>query len=224
MSNTEELTFAQLDLQFGEDIEICTEPGNDKTIFPCKFVGAIPDEAILVTAPPSGLFPRVAEGQSVVMRAKLPNGIALFQTAVLFLGDVPTIMAYLDYPRDINFKQVRKAARVNVALPVLASNLSSGRDETIAGKILDISTTGARVALFGTAGQVGDIIALKGKFKVGQIQRTLALRAVIRAIIGSNGESTSYGVEFHEGDEDQLLVLFGFIFNAMAFGEIQHIQ
>lgn len=223
MSNSEELSFEQLDIKFGEDLDLYTEPGNDQATFPCKFVGAIPDEAILVTAPPSGLFPRVTEGQNIVLKAKLPNGIALFQTAVLFLGDVPTIMAYLDYPGDIKFKQVRKAARVNVALPVLGSNLS-GAGETVAGKILDISTTGARIAMFGNLGQVGDTIALKGKFKVGQIQRTLALRAIIRAIIGSDGEATSYGVEFHGGDEDELLVLFGFIFNAMAFGEIQHIQ
>jgi hypothetical protein len=153
-----------------------------------------------------------------LVRIKLPSGVALFPTTVLFISEIPTLIVYLDYPRDIKFKRVR-AARVNVVLPILANNTTDTDFMGVAGKIVDISTSGARVEMFEPLGKVGDLVEIKGKFQVGGIMRTLGIQSVIRAEKPGN----AYGIEFFEQNEDKLLVLLGFIFHAMAYGETQTI-
>ena len=218
------LSFSELGLGFGQELHLLPNPGDKDTLFKCDLVGCLGEDSIIVGPPAStGTLPRLTEGQRIVVRAKLAGGVALFPTTVLFISDIPTMMVYLDYPRDVKFRQVRGAFRVDVALPVLVCNKSSRAGTTVAGKIVDISTSGARLEMFESLGNVGENIEIKGKFEVGSIHRILSVEAVIRAR-SSQGAQLFYGIEFHEGDEDKLLVLMGFTFHAMAFGHLQSIR
>lgn len=218
------LNFAELGLGFGQKMVLMPDSGDRNNTFSCELIGRLGEESIIIGPPvASGILPRLSEGQRVIVRVKLAGGVALFPTTVLFVSDVPTIMVYLDYPRDIKFKQIRGAFRVNVVVPVLVHNRSSSHGGARTGKIVDISTTGARLEMFESLGAVGDDVEIKGKFRVGAIQRILSIEAVIRAKSGA-GESAFYGIEFHEGDEEKLLVLMGFTFHAMAFGHLQSIR
>lgn len=152
------------------------------------------------------------------------NGVALFPTTVLFVGDVPVFMVYLDFPKAIQFKLVRNATRVDVALPILVSNKSREGVRGVVGKITDISTTGARINVFDDVGEAGELIELKGKFEVGEIRRKVNVEAIIRSKPEITGEVVTYGVEFHEEDEEKLIVLFGFIFSAIAYGKSQTVR
>ena len=217
-------TFNELGLRFGQELDLLPNVADKDSVVPVELVGCLRNECIIIGPPSStGVLPRLAEGQRVVVRVKLAGGIALFPTTVLFISEIPVIMVYLDYPRDIKFKQVRGAFRVDVTLPVLASNLSEKRYFGVAGKIIDISVTGARIEMFEELGTTGHEIEIKGKFQVGRLQRTLQIAALIRARTAREG-SFIYGVEFHDGDEDKLLVLMGFTFHAMVFGQIQTIR
>lgn len=218
------LSFHELGLRFGQEMDLLPYPGDKDVIFPCELVGCLKDECLLIgPGGNAGVLPRMAEGQRVVMRVKLAGGIALFPTTVLFVGEIPLIMVYLDYPRDIKFKPVRGAYRVDVTLPVLASNLTDKRLSGVAGKIVDISISGARLEMFEELGSPGHEIEIKGKFQVGSIQRTLQINALIRARSTSEGHFF-YGVEFRNDDEDKQVVLMGFTFHAMVFGHIQNIH
>jgi hypothetical protein len=218
MSEPSLVDFSELDLSFGQELFIIPDLANKQQMYDCVMVGCIPNECLMVTAPASGLFPLVTQGQRILVRIKLPSGVALFPTTVLFISEIPTLIVYLDYPRDIKFKRVR-AARVNVVLPILANNTTDTDFMGVAGKIVDISTSGARVEMFEPLGKVGDLVEIKGKFQVGGIMRTLGIQSVIRAEKPGN----AYGIEFFEQNEDKLLVLLGFIFHAMAYGETQTI-
>lgn len=222
MNDPTMVEFGGLDLTFGQELFILPDSNDKKLIFECVLVGCIPNECIMVTAPSSGLFPKVVQGQRVLIRIKLPSGVALFPTTILFIGELPTLIVYCDYPRDIKFKLVR-AARVNVALPVLCNNLTMSNKSAVTGKIADISTTGARIDMFEPLGVPGNIIEMKGKFSVGGITRVVGIQSIIRAIIPSK-DGASYGVEFFEKDEDKLIILMGFIFNAMTHGNTQLIS
>ncbi len=216
MNDPSMVNFSELGLTFGQELFILPDANDKKAMFECVMVGCIPNQCIMVTAPASGLFPKVAEGQRVLIRIKLPSGVALFPTTILFIGEMPTLIVYCDYPRDIKFKLVR-AARVSVVLPILCNNLTMSGKSVITGKIVDISTSGARIDMFEPLGVAGNIVEIKGKFQVGGITRVLSIQSVIRAIIPTK-EGASYGVEFFEKDEDKLLVLLGFIFHCMVFG------
>lgn len=222
MSNEDKVSFGDLNLKMGQIIQIHPSLGGTNERFDCLLVGCIPGEAVIVSAAPgAGVFPKVVEGQRVVIRVMSANGVALFPTTVLFISDVPTLMVFLDFPQAIKFKLVRNASRVDVALPVLVSSLSERTKNNIPGKILDISIGGAKALLDVDIGKVGEEISIKGKFKVGNIQRIVELSSTIRRKSPGKDQGWVYGVEFREAEEEKLLVLFGYIFNSMALGRVQ---
>lgn len=216
-------SFKELGLSFGQVLTLLPKPGEKDVVFDCELIGCLHDESIIIGPPESGVLPRLVEGQRVVIRTKLAGGVALFPTVVLFVSEVPTVMIYLDYPRDIKFKQVRSAFRVSVNQAVLGSNLNDSSLSAVAGRMVDISSTGARLEMFSELGIVGHEVELKGKFQVGSVQRLVSIRTVIRSRQCDN-DRWFYGVEFCEGDEDKLLVLMGYTFHAMAFGQVQSVR
>lgn len=220
----EKLQFDELDVSIGQIVEALPKSCVSKQFTDVMIIGAIPGEAVIISAPPSGVFPKIVEGEALVLRLKMASGVAIMATSVLFISEEPMYMVYLDYPKDVTFKRIRNAARVSVKLPVLVSNIETSEFSCVAGQIVDISTTGASLSLTEYVGAEGEQISMKGKFSVGGIQRILSLRAVIRATEKKSLEQTVYGIEFLADNENDLLVLFGFIFNAMAFGKIQKIR
>jgi hypothetical protein len=218
MSEPSMVSFSELELGFGYELYLIPDLNNKQKLYDCVLAGCISEECLMVTAPASGLFPRVECGQRVLVRIRLPSGVALFPTTILFISETPTLIIYLDYPRDIKFKRVR-AARVFVSLPVLVNSQSNEAIFGVAGKFVDVSTTGARIEASDSLGVVGDLIEVKGKFQVGSILRMLTIQCVIRAEKPKN----AYGIEFVEQSEDKLLVLFGFIYQSMAFNSAQSV-
>ncbi|MFT5084072.1 MAG: hypothetical protein ACI9Y1_002124 [Lentisphaeria bacterium] len=224
MSQYKPTIFEDLDIKMGQVVQIMPKHSSEKAFFDVVLVGAIPGESLIMTTSDSGVFPAISAGDAVIFRVMLSDALAVFSCVVLFISEVPMFMVYVDYPKDIKLKQVRKASRVNVSLPVLASNTTTGKQIGVAGRISDISTAGAGVELFEPLGSVNDEVVLKGKFIVGSIRRLLAIKGVIRMEKKKSDKCYVYGVEFREGAEEDLLVLFGFIFNAMTFGKIQKIR
>lgn len=218
------LSFDELGLTFGLQLELLPDPADKDRVYPCELVGCVKNECVIVGPPAStGAFPRLVEGQRVALRVKLAGGIALIPSTVLFISEIPAILFFLDFPRGAVFKQVRGALRVNVALPVLGTNVADRRFESVPGKMIDVSTTGARLHMFQELGSVGHKVEIKGKFQVGDIQRIMQISATVRAR-SVREDGFIYGIEFSSDDEDKLIVLMGFTFHAMAFGTLQTIR
>lgn len=215
----ESTTFDELALGFGQQLMLHPNPADKSMVFGCMLAGCLPGESLMVTVEPNGVFPRLEEGQRVAVRVFLDSGIALFMTTVLFISEVPTLLVYLDLPAQVKFKRLRAAKRVVVAQPILVNNLDNPSLMGVAGKLMDVSTGGGRIQMFDQLGAVGDAIELKGKFKIHGITRLLTVGACIRQKDGDD-----YGVQFVEADEDKLIVLMGFIFNAMLTGEVDAIR
>lgn len=224
MSSEQLHKFGDLDVKMGQTVQVLSKSSDVKEFYDVMLIGVIPGESLILGAPETGVFPKIEEGHQLVFRIMLADGIALFNSVVLYISDVPLFMVYADYPREIKFKQVRNASRVNVSLPVLASNLTTGVQSGVAGRFIDISTSGAGIECYEQLGSIGDDVIVKGKFEVNSIQRLLSIKASIRARKRLTNDSHIYGLEFAGGDEDDLLVLFGYIFNAMAYGKIQKIR
>lgn len=220
----ESIELESLNLTFGQTMEAMPGKSAVQEFSPVVLLGAISGQSLIISAPPSGEFPRMAEGERVVFRLNLPSGIAMFSSHVLFISDVPMFMVYVDYPQQLKFKKIRQAARAHISLPILLSNSELKQRSGISGKITDISTAGAGLEAYEELGDKGQGVVIKGKFSIGNIQRFLSIRSIIRSQSRSVSGHYIYGVEFLEDDEDDLLVLFGFIFNAMAFGKLQQVR
>ena len=213
----------QLDLSFGHHLTLIVDPGASTKEFDFTLIGCIAGRSLILGPPETGVMPLLAEGQTVFVRINLHSGVAFFPSVVLFVSDIPTVLVYLDYPDHVRFKQIRAAMRVQVRLPIIANNLSDTRFSALPGKISDISTTGASLEFYEALGQTGQNILIKGKFEVGPVQRLLSIPAQIRSTKQQN-DVYIYGIEFAAANEDNLLVLFGFIFHAMAFKPIKPIS
>lgn len=218
------LKFDDLNLQFGQTIQIQPNPVQSKDRFECLLVGCIPNEAIIITASGATKFPPLEPGQPVAIRVMGNNDIAIFPTMVLHIAEIPIFLVYLDFPRAIQFKTVRNTSRIDVTLPVKVKNLDREFIDEVEGQVMDISVGGAKLELNHDVASKGENIEIQGEFKVGSISRTLVVQATVRAKTTGNNLDYEYGVEFHENDEEKLLILFGYIFNEMAFGKIKKIQ
>lgn len=215
----ERLHFDDLSIGFGQQLLLHPDPNNKRGVFSCMMMGYLPGESIIATVEANGIFPRLQEGQRVAIRIFLANGVAAFTTTVLYVGEEPVVMVYLDFPLKVQFKRVRAAKRVSMAQPLLVSNLDDPSLIGVAGKLIDISTGGGRIEMFDQLGRVGETIEMKGKFSIHGMTRMLTIKAVIR-----KREGNDYGVQFIEEDEDKLIILMGFIFGAMLDGNIESIR
>ncbi len=167
-------------------------------------------------------MPRIEEGGRVVLSVALPGGIALFPTTILYISEIPALMIYLDYPRNVKFKQIRSASRVEVRQPILLENVTLNTSG-IPGQIIDISTSGAGLMLFEDGAKVGNKVEIKGKFQIEDISRRLTVTALVRAY-KKRDEGYFCGIQFMEADEDKLLVLLGFIYHAMSSSKLLAIK
>ena len=213
------IDFDALEVTFGQQLLMYPNPSDKTMVFSCTLIGCLGGESLIVGPAADGVFPVLQEGQKVIIRVFLDSGVALFPTTVLYISDIPTDMIYLDYPPVIQFKRLRAAKRVVVAQPILVNNLDNTAHVGVAGKLLDVSTGGGRIKVFDELGAVGDRIVIKGKFQVHGISRLLTVDACIR-----QKDSKEYGVQFVEQDEDKLIFLMGFIFNAMLTGTVDAIR
>jgi len=224
MAEAQLLTLDQLNLKMGQVIQIHPDPADSDKRYDCVLVGGLPGETVIITSPTSGRFPQLKEGDVIAIRVMSANGVAIFPSVVLFISEEPLYLVFLDFPKSIKFRMIRTASRVDVAMPVLLHNQTQPGKGTLAGKILDISLGGAQIEIEKDGGVKGDIIEIKGKFEVGNIKRITKIMAVIRMKKPLPDGKFRCGVEFDERDEEKLLVLFGYIFNAMAVGEAKIIQ
>lgn len=215
----EELTFDALDLRFGHQLLIHPNPADKTQVFNASLVGCLADESLIISPPANGIFSEVREGQKIAIRVFLDSGVALFMSTVLYISEIPAVMIYIDFPRDIKFKRLRSARRVYVALPIIATNLDNPAYASVAGRLVDVSTGGGQLEMAGPLGAENDRIEIKGKFPIQGIVRLLTVSACIRQC-----NKNSYGVQFVEQDEEKLIVLMGFIFNAMLTGTVNSIR
>lgn len=217
------LHFDNLNLRFGQTIQLLPDPVDSSKRYDVVLLGCLPGETVMVIPPEEGEFPSLQQGQRVVIRITTINGVAMFPTVILHIAEMPLYTFYLDFPKAIKFKQIRNAARVDVSLPVLVTNITQPNFGTIAGRSLDISLGGAKLIFDHDVGAVGDNIELKSKFEIANIKRVLAVTAQIRTRKQSRG-GYEYGIQFFEQDEDKQLVLFGFIYSSLAMGTAKNID
>lgn len=184
-----------------------------------RYLGALPGKYLLVTPPANTRF---RTGQKLAVRAMVANGIAMLSTTVETTVNTPVSMLCLSYPAAINFKEIRGATRVTVNLEASVTNISEVTGSSVAGQIADVSTTGAKIELKDVVGDVGQELELKAQVTIGNIQRTMLLKAVIRARIDRSTKELDeefpavYGIEFKGTDEENQLLLHAYVYREMV--------
>lgn len=220
MTENVDIAYDQLDLHVGRVIQFSLSGESISPEFHnAVFVGAIDNECIMFHgASENSNIPVIEEGQLMDVRIILSDGVARFSSAVLSVINTPISIICLNFPHLIQFKLIRKAKRIPVSLPFLASNLTAEDSSIIDGNIEDISATGAGLIVDGYLGEIDEEISIRFVFKMADKSRYLGMNAVIRSYKQDAAGLSFYGVKFQEDEGDDILSLFGFIFYATSFG------
>lgn len=212
------MKFEDYKLPYGYPLQLQAADA-ETTNITARLIGCVPGRTIMVSQPRGSRF---RTGQKIVARIMVSNGICLFSTVLESTVNLPVPMLCLAYPKKVQFKEIRGAARVDVNLDVDATNISALEEKKAQGKISDISLSGAKIELEEALAEVGEELQLVVTVNVANLARELSLKSQVRSRVERStreyeeGLPAVYGIEFVENDEDQLLGLYAYVYSSMA--------
>lgn len=193
-------------------------PGDfDARSAPVEFYGRIPLQSIIVSAPAV----RAANGQSwqhfeglpITAQVVFGRTVCAFKTSLMRFAPLPSGHLFLRYPTEAATKPFRQALRVEVRLPTSIAL----PDGTVPGMITNLSSGGCAISTGFVLGDVGTIIKLAFRFKIGGKPHMVQLSATIRSIKGKLSQQMHYGVAFESGmDEATELAVKSFVYEHLA--------
>jgi c-di-GMP-binding flagellar brake protein YcgR len=186
-----------------------------------KVIGYLPGESLLVTAPRTraGVV-LTREGQPFHVRVLVDSRVYGFTTHVLKSNGRPYPYLHLSYPRELQSVVVRKAPRA--VADVIVSIRQTSRDEPATARLLDISTTGARLSAPTPIGQMNDEIDIAVRLTIGDLEEYLRLPSCIRRVQVDAPEGKPdaplhlYGVEFQPLPQPVRLALYAYVYSRLA--------
>lgn len=193
-------------------------PGDyESRSMPVEFYGRVPLQSLIVSAPvvraTNGQGWQHCEGLPMTAQIIFGRTICAFKTSLLRFASLPSGHLFLRYPTDAVSKPFRQALRVDVKLPV-SIILPDG---TVPGIVTNLSSGGCAISSGFVLGDMGAILQLAFRLKIGGKPHLVQLRATIRAVKGKLSQQMQYGVAFNTGmDEAGELLLKSFVYEHLA--------
>ncbi|WP_421864895.1 flagellar brake protein [Motiliproteus sp.] len=218
----EQLRFDELQLRVGDRIRI--DSPNPRGRFTVRYLGAYPDQFLLVSMPVQhDVVKPLRSGTRVQLRFVALDRACVVNARVLKAVDEPQPMLWLSYPEQVEAARVRE-------LPRVATDLIVSVDEAEPGHFgggwprqalcSDLSLRGACIEAGDQLGEIGDGLLLTLRLQVDGIDQVLLLESRIRSLEEvedslAGGYRMLHGVEFAAVDEDNRLVLAGFVYQQL---------
>jgi len=219
------IDFKDIKLDVGESIQLQNPADESKDRIFVKLVGYRENKSILVTSPKmGGTEIQVQKGHKFIARLFSVKTVYAFSVTVLEEKRTPYPYIHLTYPQKVESVVVRSAQRVGVELIVSVQNEDPDKtlDEAASAKMTDISTGGSKLTTVTGIGDIGDDISIAAKFKVGGVDQYVQILATIRRVDFYEAQDESskdqhvYGLEFRFVEENDRLVLHGFVYEQMS--------
>jgi c-di-GMP-binding flagellar brake protein YcgR len=207
-----------LHLSIGTVLNLQNLSDKSGTRLQAKVLGFLDGHSILAVMPGGALLPvDLRAGDEIAVRYLMGRSVCGFRTNVLRVCTLPFPYFHLDYPKEVQRMDVRRAERVQVALPGRAQ-IGTG---TVELQIRDLSATGAMLSAPEDLGQVDSVINLSFELTFGEITRQLATGASIRnaspaAKTELGAQVFRYGVQFQDLSEADRIFVRGFVFEQLA--------
>ena len=215
VNNTQELKRS-----IGNTLQLQFSPDNTEDRYYVKFIGFLENKSIVVTTPrKDGSALKIAPGQKFIVRMISGNTAQGFTSSALYSTTIPYPHLHLTYPEDLESITVRKAERVNCKLIVTVQNEEHDRSlgDGKSASMQDISTAGSQIFTLEPMGDKGDTITISSKVNVAGIEQYLTISGIIRRVIypKEEGGQFEYGVEFTLLEDNDKLLLHGFVYEQM---------
>lgn len=182
-----------------------------------EFYGRVPLQSIIVSAPvmraSNGQSWQHFEGLPMTVQVIFGRTVCAFKTSLMRFASLPSGHLFLRYPTEAVSKPFRQALRVEVKLP--ASIILS--DGTVPGIVTNLSSGGCAISSGFVLGDIGTILNIAFRFKIGGKAHLVQLSATIRAVKGKLSQQMQYGLAFNAGtDEATELLLKSFVYEQLA--------
>lgn len=218
------MQFDDLNLSSGTSLQLqlINSEGQSERLS-ARFWGGVPGRKLFLSVPRSGgKIMRFRPGQKLAVRLMVANGIGIFACVVEAQINEPFPLLFVSYPDEVKFKGIRGATRVVVNLPANVNNADALNPLSADGRVADISISGARLELREAIADIGDTLEIEMRVRVDSLERIISLKAIIRSRVERSTQEEKleypavYGVEFTEQNEDELLILYAYVYSQIV--------
>lgn len=183
-----------------------------------RVIGYLKNKGLITTAPEAnGELVMLKDGLTFVARFFSGKNAFAFTIVLNRQTSVPFPHVYFSYPREVRGVEIRKGERVDVEL--IAAITGAEAIGVASGKIINLSKGGLALRVKMPLGHVGDVINVKFKIVVNDIQSFLDFSCVIRAVSQDAADPAMpclHGLQFLEADSGMQMTLLAFIYQKMA--------
>lgn len=214
-NDNDQQPFESLNVPVGTQITVETISPHRR--LQAKLIGYVPGKSILISPPlKDGKENLLDLDESVTIRMLIRQQICAFESRVKYRSLQPFNYYHLQYPTELMSLQVRSSERVDVAIKVLIdSEFDIGVGEWPKhATITNLSKSGSALLCPDSFGEKGHEIIVNLDVEVSGLQRSLSINGVIRNKEASEADKNmfSYGIEFVELSDEDILSLTGFIY------------
>lgn len=185
-----------------------------------KLIGYLKNRGLIVTVPGAdGEFVMLKDGQSFVVRFFSGQNAYAFTATVARQTSVPFPHLYLSYPREVRGLEIRKGSRIDVELIAAITSDGEGGAKSGSGKVVNISTGGGALRAKTALGSKGDVISVKFKILVGDIQTFIVFDSIIRTVTQDKADALMpylHGLQFLNPDPNMAMALAAFVYQKIV--------
>lgn len=214
------MEYPRIKLQVGDMMQL--QSLKDDNRYYVRVIGYLLGRSLLVTTPTiNDKIMLIREGQHYAVRLMSGNSVVGFNTSVRQSCMRPYPYLHLEYPETIEEVVVRRAQRVRANLVASVKNEKLDDPSGQPAVVVDLSTAGAGLLSAHVLGSLGDPITLILSLSVGEVQKILIIQGLLRSIRDADHEEHveqrySYGVEFQFVDQEDLVMLHGYVYEQLA--------
>lgn len=209
--------FDEIKLAIGDPFQIQAQSDQTEPRYYVRLVGYLKGQSVLVTIPEvSGRLCYVREGQAFVVRFFAGKNAYAFTAHVMRSSSIPFPHMHLTYPSMVRGLVVRAGERVPVRIICSISMRDDTRTVTAAGCMTNLSVSGAMLASKTRLGQKGDLIAIKFRLMIREIEVLTAIDATIRSLAHDETGEFLHGVQFAGLPNDVAIALTAFVYQKLA--------
>ncbi|MBE2259994.1 MAG: flagellar brake protein [Rhodobacteraceae bacterium] len=211
------LPLDEIKLSIGDPFQIQTQVEHAEARYYVKLIGYLKGKSVLVTLPEvDGRLCLVREGQAFVVRFFSGKSAYAFTANVLRSSSIPFPHMYLSYPPQVRGLVVRTGERVPVRIICAISMQEDTRTVSAAGVLTNLSVGGALLSSKNRLGSHGDLLSIKFRVQIREIEFFAALDATIRSLSQDDSGDFLYGIQFAGLPDDVAIAMTAFVYQKLA--------
>jgi len=219
----ERFSFYDMNLKPGDRIQLQppAQLGTERHIV--RLVGYLDSVSLLVTSPMvNGVRLALLEEEAVVARIFSGQNAYGFTTTVRRICKLPFDYLHLAFPMEIQGAVIRKSPRIKINIIASVTDPGNESAEALPGMIVNISSSGARIAARMQLGTIGQVLRLSFRVNLRYLDVYLTASALIRSVFTDETADkpgqpvmVQHGVEFQDLKPNDSMILQSLIYQQM---------